>query len=133
MIVVDTNIIAYFLIQGDHTTQARQLREIDPHWSLPALWQHELLNVLVCYAGQYRASVEDMLGIWRYANDLFGAATLNPDMESSLLLAVEYKISAYDAQFVSLAQQLQTRLVTEDKLLLKRFPETAVSLRQVLQ
>lgn len=133
MIVVDTNIIAYFLIQGDHTVQARQLREIDPHWSLPALWRHELLNVLVSYAGQYRAPIEDMLGIWRYANELFGAATLNPDMESSLRLAVEYKISAYDAQFVSLAQQLQTRLVTEDKLILKRFPETAISLKQVFQ
>ena len=133
MIVVDTNIVVYFLIEGDRTAQARQLWQTDPGWFLPALWRHEFLNVLVNYALQSRAPVADMTAIWRYANHIFAATTGEVDMESALALAVEHKISAYDAQFVTLAQQLGTVLVTEDKVLLKRFPDTAVSMRQAVQ
>ena len=37
-------------------------------------------------------------------------------------LATENRISAYDAQYIALARQLQTVCVTEDQRLLKTFP-----------
>src|SRR6266851_633245 len=46
------------------------------------------------------------------------------DMELALALATENRISAYDAQYVALARQLQTVCVTEDQRLLKTFPES---------
>jgi predicted nucleic acid-binding protein len=36
--------------------------------------------------------------------------------------------SAYDCEFVALAQDLKTRLVTLDKKILNNFPEVAVSI-----
>ena len=36
--------------------------------------------------------------------------------------------SSYDCEFVALAQKLNIKLVTNDKKVLKAFPETAVSL-----
>jgi len=132
VIVVDTNIVAYFLIEGERTAQARLLWQTDPVWYLPALWRHEFLNVLASYALHSRAPVVDMMAIWRYANQQFAATTGEVDMESALALSVEHKISAYDAQFVTLAQQFGTALITEDKLLLKRFPDITVSLRQAI-
>jgi predicted nucleic acid-binding protein len=133
VIVVDTNIIAYFLIVGDRTAQTRQLWQTEPGWYLPALWRHEFLNVLASYTSHSRVPVADMTGIWQYANQLFAATTGEVDMESALELSVVHKISAYDAQFVTLAQQLGTVLVTEDKLLLKRFPDSTVSLSQAVR
>ena len=43
-------------------------------------------------------------------------------MESALALAAGNRLSAYDAQYIALAQQLQTLCVTEDQHLLKAFP-----------
>ena len=36
--------------------------------------------------------------------------------------------SAYDCEFVALARQLSVKLVTQDKKLLREFPETAISI-----
>ena len=49
-------------------------------------------------------------------------------MVAALRLAVEYGISTYDAEYISLALDLQVRCVTEDSKLLTTFPETAVSM-----
>jgi predicted nucleic acid-binding protein len=38
------------------------------------------------------------------------------------------RLSAYDAEFVALAEELSVPLVTEDKAVLKAFPETALSM-----
>lgn len=37
MIVVDTNILAYLYLPGDHTAQAEGLLEQGPQWSAPVL------------------------------------------------------------------------------------------------
>jgi predicted nucleic acid-binding protein len=38
------------------------------------------------------------------------------------------KCSAYDCEFVALAQHLDLRLVTSDEQILKEFPDTSVSI-----
>jgi predicted nucleic acid-binding protein len=38
------------------------------------------------------------------------------------------RLSAYDAEFVALAGELSVALVTDDKAVLKAFPETALSM-----
>ncbi len=129
MIVVDTNIVAYFLIDGDRTDQTRQLWQADPDWRLPALWRHEFLNVLTSYARQSNVPMNDIRELWQLANGLFTGTEQEVNMELALELAINKKISSYDAQFVILAQTLKTRLVTEDKVLLRRFPESTISLR----
>jgi hypothetical protein len=46
VIDADTNLVAYLLIDGDATPQARAAWQKDPDWILPPLWRSEFLNVL---------------------------------------------------------------------------------------
>ena len=53
------------------------------------------------------------------------------DVDSSTVLALvrDSGCSAYDCEFIALAQQLGTPLVTMDKKLLKAFPGCAMALQ----
>jgi len=122
VIVVDVNVVAYFLIEGDKTASARELLHRDPDWRLPVLWRHEYLNVLATFAREGGATVAEARTIWRRGVELFGPREQNMDMESALVLATENRVSAYDAQYIALARQLRTVCVTEDRRLLRMFP-----------
>lgn len=37
MIVVDTNVLAYLLLTGEHTSEAEQVLAKDPVWAAPVL------------------------------------------------------------------------------------------------
>jgi len=122
VIVVDTNVIAYFFIDGEKTEQARNVRRRDPHWCAPALWRHEYLNVLATYVREGGAALDDARALWRQSLDLLASAEQDVDMEAALTLTTQHRISAYDAQYVALARQLQIVCVTEDRRLLSTFP-----------
>ena len=129
MIVVDTNVIAYVLIAGDKTALAQQVAKKDPDWKVPPLWRHEFLNVL---ATSTRAAVIDAQqaeALWHKGLDLLVRAEREADGIASLKLAIEHAISSYDAQYIALAQSLETQCVTADKRMLKTFPGTAVSMK----
>jgi len=122
VIVVDVNVVAYFLIEGERTAAARALLDSDPDWRLPALWRHEYLNILATFAREGGATIAEAQTLWRRGVELFGPREVNVDMESALVLAAEKGSSAYDAQYVALARQLRTVCVTEDRRLLRKFP-----------
>ncbi len=128
MIVVDTNVIAYLLIEGDRTNRARALWRIEPDWRVPPLWRHEFLNVLATFARRGGANLADATQLWSRAVDTIGSSEIEVDMCAALELAVTTQISAYDAQFVTLARRLSAPLVTEDKKLRKTFPDLALPL-----
>ena len=90
--------------------------------AVAGLWRHEYLNVLATFVRNGGATITDGQSLWRRGVDLFGAREQSVDMESALVLATGNRISAYDAQYIALAQQLQTFCVTEDQRLLKIFP-----------
>ena len=46
MLLVDTNVVAYLLIDGDHTEAAQDLRSRDPDWRSEAFMLIEFTNVL---------------------------------------------------------------------------------------
>ena len=46
MIVVDTNIIAYFLIRGERSESMDRLFAKDPECVAPRLWLDEFINIL---------------------------------------------------------------------------------------
>lgn len=129
MIVVDVNVVAYFLVEGDKTAAARDLLHHDPDWRLPALWRHEYLNVLATFARKGGATTAEARTLWRRGIEIFGPREQGVDMESALALAAENRISAYDAQYIALARQLHTVCVTEDRRLLRAFPEATRTMR----
>lgn len=128
MIVVDTNVIAYALIEGDKTALARQVAQKDPEWRVPPLWRHEFLNVLATAARAGVINARQAARLWRTGLGLLLQAERNVDGATSLKLAIEDGISAYDAQYIALAHSLNTHCVTEDKRMLKTFPATAISM-----
>ncbi|HSB17472.1 MAG TPA: type II toxin-antitoxin system VapC family toxin [Bryobacteraceae bacterium] len=130
VIVVDTNVVAYALIEGAHTPLALQVRKIDPAWRLPDLWRHEFLNILATYVRQGGTDENTARRLWLKADDLLAPATVAVDLSLALGLAVRYRISAYDAQFIALASTLGVPCVTEDRALQKAFPGSAVSMRE---
>ena len=130
MIVVDTNIIAYFLILGDKTYMAREIYRKEPSWVVPSLWRHEFLNVLAIFVGHGGGEIEDAVQIWKQSLRLFASGERGFDLAASLLLANQHGISAYDAQYAALAIKLGVPFVTEDRPLRQHFPEFAVSMNE---
>lgn len=127
MIVADTNLISYLLIEGDQTEAAREVWTADSSWVMPPLWRSEFLNVL---AVAYRAGViseSQALVVWARAKTLLGAGEVEPSGSRVLHLAMERDISAYDAQFVSVAMDLGVPLVTADRRLLEKCQKETVS------
>ncbi len=126
MIVVDTNVVAYLVIEGAHTPSARNVYQKDSAWVLPPLWRSEFLNVL---AVSVRAGVllpREARRAWRVAVELLAPPEYEPNPLLALRLAMNKGISAYDAQFVVLAQTLRTVLVSGDRQLVRRCPEHTI-------
>lgn len=133
MIVVDTNIIAYFLIEGERTPQARGLWQHNPDWCLPPLWRHEFLNVLSTYVREGGMDLSGAKRVWHSAGQLFTQMENAVDMDAALELSVAKGISTYDAQFVALAGALGAPLISEDKRLRRRCGEAVMSMAKYLK
>jgi predicted nucleic acid-binding protein len=129
MIVVDTNIVAYLLIPGTHSTLARELFEKDPEWAAPRLWRSEFRNLLAGYLRRSLLTFEQVVAIQNEAEDLLFGNEHETDSLSVLELVRQSTCSAYDCEFVALAAQLDVPLYTMDAKLAKAFPSVASVLR----
>jgi predicted nucleic acid-binding protein len=128
MIVVDTNIIGYVYLGSDRSTQAEQVLFRDAEWAAPILWRSELRNVLAKYIRNQWLSLEDAAQVMDEAIALMREREFEVSSSQVLSLAALSNCSAYDCEFVALAQALEVPLVTVDRQVLKHFSETAVSL-----
>lgn len=133
MIVVDTNIIAYLYLPTEHTTLAEELLVTDPDWAAPLLWRSELRNVLALYLRQGLLGFEDAFVIQTEAESLLAGREYDVGSLEVLRLAASSKCSAYDCEFVALAEFLRVRLVTADRQMLSKFPTTAVALKRAVE
>ena len=125
MIVADTNLISYLLIEGEQTEAARAVWGADPDWRMPPLWRAEFLMVLVLSTRAGVLDRDSALLAWRRATALFGACEIDPEGERVLAVALRDGLSAYDAQFVALAEDLGVYVVTADKGILRARPDLA--------
>ncbi len=132
MIIVDTNIIAYLHVNGKFTTLALQLLEKDSTWVAPPLWQSEFRNLLLNYIRHNIMSIEDAIDLMEDALLTMQNRELIPSNELIMTLAANSSLSSYDCEFVALAKELNCRLVTVDKQIVKTFPEIAVSLEEAI-
>lgn len=129
MIVADVNTVAYLLIEGDKTALAQQIFQKDSDWCMPPLWRHEFLNVLATLVRHGSGKLADAEQIWHTALDLFGGQERAIDPVSVLRLASQSGASAYDAQYIALAQEFGVPCVTEDRKLASKFPTIAYSMQ----
>ena len=128
MIVVDTNVLAYLYLPGDHTARAEALLRRDPEWAAPMLWRSEFRNILAGYIRRKTLTCEQAFNIQIEAENLLSGAEFEIDSRAVLELVRDSDCSAYDCEFIALAIKLKTRLVTMDGKLLRGFPARAVAL-----
>jgi predicted nucleic acid-binding protein len=127
VVLVDTNVLAYLMLEGDRTSAAQELFERDADWRSEAFIMVEFSNVLTTYVRTKVLSRDQGLKL------LAGAEKLVPVLTSvqnarALEVATQFGISAYDARFVALAIQMKVKLVTEDAKIRAAVPSWTVSL-----
>jgi predicted nucleic acid-binding protein len=127
VIVVDTNLLVDYYVQRGRTEVAETVLERDPHWMAPLLWRSEFRNVLVDLIADGIVEFADAVRVANDAEHLLGGHEYQVMSAVVLRLATDSGCSAYDCEFVALAQDLGTRLVTSDVEVLKAFPGLAVA------
>lgn len=133
MIVADTNLISYLMIPGQQTADAQAVLRKDPVWAAPLLWRSEFRNVLALYLRQKHLSVADVLQLVDEAEMLLRGREYQVESAPVLRLVERSPLSAYDCEFVHLAEELQVPLVTSDQKVLRAFPGQVVSMRDFTQ
>jgi predicted nucleic acid-binding protein len=127
VIVVDTNVIAYLMLNGDRTREARGVFLKDPEWTAPVFWRSEFRNVLAQYLQRNEISLHQALRVMGEAEQLLRDGEYEVPSSAVLELVSSSRCSAYDCEFVALARAQGIPLVTSDRQLLKAFPEYALS------
>ena len=130
MIVVDTNVLAYLLLRGPRTEQAELLRRHHRQWAAPPLWRSEFRNVLTGCLRRDLLPFPKALVLMQEAEAILSAHEEKVSTEHVLQLVSSSHCSAYDCEFVSVAQHLGVPLITENRAILKAFPDVAQSLHQ---
>jgi predicted nucleic acid-binding protein len=128
VIVVDTNVLVYFLMPGEHTAQADRVFHRYPMWVAPLLWRSEFRNVLAVYMRRRLLSRDQALQLMDHAERLMQGREYEVSSARVLSLVAGTRCSAYDGEFVALAGDLGLPLVTSDARLLAEFPTTTIAM-----
>jgi len=129
MIVADTNTIAYLYLPSDYSNDVEALLLKDSHWIAPLLWRSELRNILTLYLRKDMITMSDAAEIQQQAEALLSGNEYKVNSLEVIQIAHESGCSAHDSEFVSLAINTNSKLVTADKKILKTFPEIATTAR----
>ena len=132
MLLVDTDVVVYLLIRGDHTEAAQELRRRDPDWRSEAFLLVEFTNVLASSIATKRMTFTLAQEFLASAAILFDGKLARIAHPSVVATAARHHVSAYDARFLALAHQLGHRLVTEDARLRAAAPALTQSLADAL-
>ena len=127
MIVADTNTIVYLMVDTEFSALAAQAFKKDQEWVAPLLWKSEFMNALVLYLRKKIINLAAAQDILQTAMSAI-SSEFEIAPEKILSLANSSTCSAYDCEFVALAQELNVPLVTMDKRILEQFPDIAVRL-----
>jgi len=133
MQVIDTNIVAYLLLQGDRTAEARSLFARDPDWHSDAFVLVEFCNVLATMVRTRLLPAARARGALSKAEQILEPRLHPAAHDASLAAAAEFGVSVYDARFLAVARALGTQLVTQDRKLRRAAPAFTQSLEQALR
>jgi len=127
VIVADTNVVAYLLLPSPQTEAVERLLAADPDWIAPVLWRSELCNALALYLRRALMTLEQALALQAEAEALLQDKEYEVGARDVLTLVDRSSCSAYDCEFVALAQSFAVKLLTLDRKIIDAFPETAVT------
>lgn len=131
--VVDSSIVTKWFLVEPGSELATGLRDDFATGRVglvvPTLLFYEVMNALR-FSGQYdqanltfaaRSLSKYQFGIWRPKGKL---------LELSGILSLRQDLTVYDACYVALAQRMHTKVITEDKEILGKFPAYTTSLNR---
>lgn len=130
MIVVDTNVVASLWVPNDMDELAYKVLEKDPDWIAPLLWRSEFRNVLAIYLRVDILAFPIILQAIEEAEQLMDSKEFEVNSTQVLSLVSDSSCSSYDCEFVALADDLNIKLVTFDKKIIKEFPDIAIHPKQ---
>lgn len=124
MIVIDTNVLIYLFFPSQFSDAAEALVRSDPDWHAPELWRSEFSHFI---SGEIRRQKIDLArGLAKHAEAERRIQTTHLHDPAGVLRLVRHcHCSAYDLEFVALAQRLGTKLTTMDRQILAEFPVLA--------
>lgn len=131
MVVVDTNVLAYLLIEGDRTSEAQALFAKDSDWRSEAFLLVEFSNVLTTYRRLGGLSGPQIESLLAEATTRVRELLSVPNLQA-LRCAERFAVSACDARFLAAANALGVKLVTEDAKLRAAAPALTRSIAQAL-
>lgn len=127
MIVVDTSVIAGMWVSNDMDEWVYKVLKKDDEWVTPLLWRSEFRNVLSIYLRKGILELPVVLQAIEEAEQLMNANEFEVNSVQVMSLVSDSSCSAYDCEFVALADDLNVPLVTFDKKILREFPDIAMS------
>lgn len=133
MIVVDTNVLINFLMSGPHTIDCEKVYQKDNEWIAPYLWRSEFRNVLKKQMQNSNITLTNALEVMQDAMKIMSDNEYEVRSFRVLSLAKESGCSAYDCEYVSLASDLNVKLITNDKEVLKKFTDISISPKEFIQ
>jgi predicted nucleic acid-binding protein len=128
MLLVDANVVAYLLVDGERTAQARALWAIDSDWHAPRLLFYELANVFAQLVRHRAISAESAVAGLESAAGIVHLRDQDPPAARILEIASRLEVSAYDATYLALAEAVGLPLITEDRRLMRAAPGITRSL-----
>ena len=123
MIVSDTNTIAYLYLPSDYSDDVESLLLNDGDWIAPLLWRSEHRNILAFYLREGLISIDEAVEIQQQAEALLSGNEYDVSSLEVLQVANESGCSAYDSEFICLAINTGSKLITADRKILSAFPD----------
>lgn len=117
MIFVDTNLIVALSTKTPESALAQAVQSKDEHWIAPPLWESELRKVMLKLIRAGAIGHNTAMEAHRLA--LENVQTVQVSTATVLRLAGTHGLSAYDAEFASLAEWQDIRCVSFNDDLLK--------------
>jgi predicted nucleic acid-binding protein len=133
VIVVDTNIICYRWMSSPNSAAAETALGKDPHWIAPVLWRSEFRNIVALAIRKKALTITAALEVVRGAEASFEHGEFAVSSDAVLQFVTRSNCTAYDCEFVALADAEGVQLLTADCQILQEFPEIAVSLEKFVR
>jgi predicted nucleic acid-binding protein len=127
VIVVDTNLLVDAYVPRARTPLVEAVLARDPQWAAPLLWRSEFRNVLLRLIADGLLHLADALRIADEAERRMRGGEHQVVSTTVLRLAAASGCTAYDCEFVAVAQETASRLVTSDAQVLKAFRGLAIT------
>ena len=133
-LVVDTNVVAYYLIgDADFTAESRALWRSADELLAPSSWEAELANVIwMAVRTGGVAKTEGSVKLELAARLGIQSVAVRELWQGALVRAVASDVPVYDTLFVELADRERAPLVTFDRKLLAAYPGIAKRPRDLL-